>query len=52
VLRYIAAMCYISLYICPTVARWHKIIAYEDEVNMVTNLIEVENCAQLPTSLE
>jgi hypothetical protein len=40
-LRHIAAMFYISLYICPTVARWHKIRAYEDEVNMVINLIEV-----------
>jgi hypothetical protein len=46
VLRYIAAMCYISLYICPNVARWHKIIAYEDEVNMVINLKEVENSGQ------
>jgi hypothetical protein len=43
-LRYIAAMCYISLYLCPTVARWHKIIAYEDEVNMILNL--KENSAQ------
>jgi hypothetical protein len=47
VLRYIAAMCYISLYIYPTVARWHKIIAYENEVNMVTNLIEVENSGKI-----
>jgi hypothetical protein len=34
-LRHIAAMFYISLYKCPTVARWHKIIACEDEVNIV-----------------
>jgi hypothetical protein len=45
-LRHIAEMFYISLYICPTVARWHKIIAYEDEVKIVINLIEVENSVQ------